>query len=85
MDLSLSRDINGNKTLKLSCPGIRGFSVQTNGNLPDTHRMTKHDLDRNIAINELNSYIMIYGTDRQKLILKYLAYLYGQFVNVWNN
>lgn len=62
--LKLSRDRNGNKTLVYSIPGSRGFSVQTNGNLPKTHLMD--DINEHIAMNELNAYIKLYGTKRQK-------------------
>lgn len=35
---TLSRDTNGNKTLRVKTEGSRARSVQTNGNLPRTHR-----------------------------------------------
>ena len=68
--LRLSRDVNGNKTLV--CKGTkdcRGFSVQTLGNLPRTHRMDNDSLNEDTALNELNGYIKIYGTERQKRML----------------
>jgi hypothetical protein len=30
-------DRNGNKVLRVTIAGARGFSIQTNGNLPRTH------------------------------------------------
>ena len=69
MNLKLSKDVNGNKTLKVMPHGERGFSIQTNGNLPETHRMSKHDFDHSLAINELNGWIKLYGTDREKDLL----------------
>jgi len=70
MRLKLSRDLNGNKTLKVSfSDGTRGFSVQTNGNLPRTHRMSKHDFNNSTAQNELHGYIKEYGTNNQKALL----------------
>lgn len=69
MILKLSRDVNGNKTLVVSFQGVRGFSVQTNQNLPNTHRMTQDTFDRSAACNELTGYIKVYGTKRQKELL----------------
>jgi hypothetical protein len=36
--LKISRDKNGNKTLRVKIGNARAFSIQTNGNLPTTHR-----------------------------------------------
>jgi len=70
MRLSLGRDTNGNKTLVVGMiHSDRGFSVQTNGNLPDTHRMTSEDFNPFRAANELNEYVKTYGTARQKDLL----------------
>jgi len=38
-------DINGNMTVKLTFPNARGFSIQTNGTLRETHRLSRLDLD----------------------------------------
>ena len=69
--LKISRDINGNKTLKFTPgPGARGFSVQTNGNLPRTHSLAiTGDFNEQIADGELYSFISKFGTDRQKELL----------------
>lgn len=70
MILKLGRDTNGNKLLKVSfVDGTRGFSVQTNGNLPKTNSMSKHDFIHSRAENELRGYIKEYGTERQKELL----------------
>ena len=71
MNLNLSKDANGNKTLKVSFvdTDFYGFSIQTNGNLPETHRMTKHDFNHSIAENELNGFVKQYGSDREKDLL----------------
>ena len=57
---------NGNKTLKVwSMYGGKGFTIQTCGNLPDTHKngiTARTDL-------ELCAYVGRYGTSRQKHIL----------------
>ena len=37
MKLSIGMDRNGNKVLRLKPRIGRGFSIQTNGNLPETH------------------------------------------------
>lgn len=68
--LKLSHDTNGNKICSLiGDQDRRGFSVQTLGNMPETHRMTYLDFNKTIALNELNAYIKEYGTDREKDIL----------------
>ena len=70
MIIKLSRDKNGNKTAKvLFLDGTRGFSVQTLGNLPETHRMTKEDCNQFVAGNELHAFIKVYGTKHQKELL----------------
>lgn len=65
MKLKISRDINGNKIVKISFPSenIRGFSIQTNGNLPLTHssNIPRHE--------EIIAYVKLYGTHRQKRII----------------
>lgn len=67
MNLQLSRDTNGNKTLKITFPNVcRGFSVQTLESLPKTHNMTNCDFNRHIAESELHYYIKNYGTKNQK-------------------
>jgi hypothetical protein len=38
--IGFGRDTNGNKIVKLSFPNTRGFSIQTLGNLKETHRIT---------------------------------------------
>ena len=58
----ISKDKNGNKTVKISRKGSRGFSIQTNGNLPKTHQdgvgAWTHD--------EIAAYVINYGTKAQK-------------------
>ena len=38
MKLEIKKDRNGNKTLSVKTLENRAFSIQTNGNLPETHR-----------------------------------------------
>lgn len=63
--MKIDYDTNGNKILKIEGPDLgtkRGFRIQTNGNLPETHRLgICPETD-----NELLKYIRAYGTDRQK-------------------
>jgi hypothetical protein len=54
-------DINGNKILQVRFNLSRGFSVQTNGNLPMTHR----DGVGFWTATELQDYVLRYGTKRQ--------------------
>jgi hypothetical protein len=68
--MKLSRDTNGNKTLSITkreC-GL-GFSIQTLGNLPKTHTMTKAYFNSTVAMGELINHVKAYGTPRQKLAL----------------
>lgn len=78
MNLKLSRDVNGNKTLKYSPYTARGFSVQTNGNLPGVHAMDTETFNKptkadralyHKAMDELRMYIKDHGTDHQKRAL----------------
>jgi len=68
--IRLSRDNNGNKILIYKPEfGGRGFSVQTNGNLPETHRMPLGYFLHSVAMRELNRYIKEHGTNHQKKLL----------------
>lgn len=59
-------DANGNKVIRVSFPNSRAFSIQTNGNLPKTHAMSKGGYDE----KEINQYVKEYGSDAQKKKLK---------------
>lgn len=60
----IGRDVNGNKILRVqSREG--GFSIQTNGNLPQTHR----DGVTSETDAEVCAYVAKHGTERQKRIL----------------
>jgi len=58
----IGRDKNGNKTVKVTHAGLRGFSIQTNGNLPRTHR----DGVGSWTQGEVSEYVKNYGTEKQK-------------------
>lgn len=63
--MKISRDINGNRTLKIESKdigGLKGFSVQTLGKLPETHRKGVNEL----TLDELKEYINSYGSKSQK-------------------
>jgi hypothetical protein len=62
-------DTNGNKIVKVSSKGTRGFSIQTNGNLPQTHAMTNDNMNTHVIHDELRAFCSIYGTARQREIL----------------
>ena len=67
MGLKLDRDTNGNKTIRVRFHSSgHGFTVQTNGNLPETHRMTPDSFNYNVAAAELKEHISRYGTLRQR-------------------
>ncbi|HCC08604.1 TPA: hypothetical protein DEP81_01325 [Candidatus Woesebacteria bacterium] len=68
MQTRMAMDQNGNKIARLTFPShcgkaAKGFSIQTNGNLPNTHRTRKPD---NVEILE---WVKRYGTLRQKAIV----------------
>lgn len=67
----LKRDKNGNKCLVLEAHdlpngGARGFSIQTNGNLPKTHKMDKTSFDVGTAYGEARAWVQRFGTDVQR-------------------
>jgi len=65
MIMKMSRDTNGNKTVLISPAGERGFSIQTNGNLPRTHS------NHFPVEDEIKCYIRDFGTTKQKAIFGY--------------
>jgi hypothetical protein len=67
--IKIAFDTNGNRIVKVSkddLRGARGFSIQTLGNLPMTHR----DGVGSHTGGEMRVYLMKYGTKRQKEALK---------------
>ena len=71
MKLKLSVNSNGQKVLKIARPGFRGFSIQTNGNLPLTHKMSNADLGvfSCLVYDEAVEYVKKHGTPRQLEVL----------------
>jgi hypothetical protein len=61
----IGRDTNGNRTLRISPARGRGFSIQTLGNLPETHR--DGITDRTGA--EVLAHVTEHGTDTQRAAL----------------
>ena len=57
-------DNNGNRVVMVSIPKARGFSIQTNQNLPNTHVRSTVDEA------EVVEWVRQYGTHRQKEIFK---------------
>ena len=66
MNIFIERDINGNKVARLKFINTRGFSIQTNGNLPKTHSMSKDSFVHSTAEDEIHAYVKEYGTKSQK-------------------
>jgi hypothetical protein len=65
--MQIKFDVNGNRVLSLDkndLAGARGFSVQTLGHLPKTHR----DGIGPWTDGELRAYVREFGTPRQKEI-----------------
>ncbi len=61
----IGRDRNGNKVVKVVPANGRGFSIQTNGNLPLTH---KRDVGT-WTDGEVKRYVAAYGTVAQRKAL----------------
>jgi len=57
-------DNNGNRVVTVSVPNSRGFSIQTNQNLPKTHARPIVDEA------EVMDWVLQYGTLRQKQIFE---------------
>ena len=69
MKLSIGIDKNGNKILKIGgVEGLRGFSIQTNGNLPSIHCLGAgaYAVD---AVPEIVGYVLDHGTEHQLMLL----------------
>ena len=63
----IGTDRNGKRIVKVQFQGERGFSIQTNQNLPDTHRNGV----TYITDNEVSDYVKHYGTKRQREMMGY--------------
>ncbi len=79
-------DTNGNKVVKLGFPNRRAFSIQSNGTLPETHRLLNkktnlsdlNDAELHTIEKEVVEYIKAYGSKEQKSVLKtYSGYKHG--------
>ena len=73
--LCFGKDRNGNTIVKVRKIGQRAFSIQTNGNLKQTHRFANSmnlkfselvPIEIEIVRNEIENYIINYGTKAQK-------------------
>lgn len=59
------RDRNGNRIVRVTVPGARPFTIQTNGNLPTTHRQGICPA----TAGEVADYVRQFGTERQRGLL----------------
>ena len=59
---TIGRDTCGNRVVRVRIPGRRGFSIQTNGVLPRTHR----DGVGPWTQGEVSAHVRKFGTARQK-------------------
>lgn len=80
MFMGFKMDTNGNKTIRLKKDGGRVFSIQTNGNLPNTHRIAGSVMDLSSVkqmqelssddlgkiSKEVKAYVSEHGSSRQK-------------------
>lgn len=73
MKATLTRDSNGNKTITIKPANKTAFSIQTNGNLPQCHRLpARTTFDAHFYVEywkEIKDWISLHGTDRQKNIM----------------
>jgi hypothetical protein len=71
--LKLGMDNNGNKIVSISRKGYRGFSIQTNDNLPLTHRLLSLATleEFYMALDEVRAYVTVYGTEYQCKMVKH--------------
>jgi hypothetical protein len=60
-----SKDKNGNKIVRITPHTGRGFSIQTLGNLPITHR----DGVGAWTAGEVEAHVLAYGTAHQKSVI----------------
>jgi antirestriction protein len=78
-------DSNGNRIVKVSFPNQKAFSIQSNGNLPETHKLLKnYNKNSNFSIgeielmeDEITDYVENYGSANQKKSLK----IYGSMLD----
>jgi len=71
-------DGNGNSIAKFKFPNSRTFSIQTNGNLPETHTIKRRGQRlKELTVGEIltiisegESYIVHYGTKSQRSSLR---------------
>ena len=69
--IKIAKDVNGNKVARFrSVTGRRGFSIQTNGNMPALHRKSIGDvIHAHSGVEcwkEFLGYVKEFGTARQK-------------------
>ncbi len=69
INFKFKHDINGNKIVKVTRKGYRGFSIQTLGNLPQTHAMRNGITSTHIVHDELRAFCGLFGTKHQQNIL----------------
>lgn len=58
-------DRNGNSIVRVTVPGYRSFTIQTNGNLPETHRNGICPATG----GEVRAYVREFGTARQRELI----------------
>ncbi len=71
--MEYKRDRNGNKYVSVKINNNRAFPIQTMGNLPTTHKNTFETVDGsniNIIKQEIKDYVLQFGSENQKNIIK---------------
>ena len=71
MKIKKAKDANGLTVAKVTVQGKRGFSIQTNGNLPEIHREFVWE-GKSFSNNEreIRDWVREHGTDNQKETVK---------------
>ena len=77
MKATIAKDINGNKIVRLKPISGRGFSIQTNGNMPELQQLPIGETwESNFCCSrwlEILDYLSDFGTDRQKSFFAYFG------------
>ena len=68
--IKITRDKNGNKTIKIIPLNGRSFTIQTNDNLPRCHTLQGYNKDSKelieLSFDEVKNYVNLHGTTKQK-------------------
>jgi len=71
--VKIKMDVNGNKVAQVKAAGFRAFSIQTNGNLPELHKLPPGSVlfcdDGYWVLQQITDYVRQHGAAKQKQAL----------------